>query len=169
ADLDAQYGAVFVGVGLGRIQPLGIPGEELEGVVDSLQFIATLKTDRPRATVGRRVIVIGGGNTAIDAVTQAKRLGAEEVTLAYRRGEKEMSAYRHEVDLAVKAGCRFLFNVAPTLILGSDRVEAVELVRTRSGGGRQGSLETVAGSEFTVGCDMVLKANGQTAQRELLE
>src|SRR5436190_11988586 len=93
-DLLAEYDAVFVGIGLGSTKRLGIPGEDLPGVVDALTFIEHLKTHPYRDTqVGQRVIVIGAGNTAIDAVTQAKRLGAATATIVYRRGETDIPRY----------------------------------------------------------------------------
>ncbi len=171
-DLERQHDAVFVGVGLGRIGRLGIPGDELDGVVDALDFIAQLKLDRSRARVGRRVVVIGGGNTAIDAVTQSQRLGAEEVTLVYRRGEAEMPAYKHEVQLARESGCRFSFLHHPTRILGRGKVEAIELQRMRLGApdasGRR-KPEPAGGDPLVLACDMVIPATGQQPRSELLE
>ncbi|HLQ59413.1 MAG TPA: FAD-dependent oxidoreductase, partial [Gemmatimonadales bacterium] len=101
-----DYDAVFVGVGLGSTKQLGIPGEDLPGVVDALTFIEHLKTHPYRdTTVGRQVVVIGAGNTAIDAVTQAKRLGAATATIVYRRGEADMPCYHYEYELAKRDGC----------------------------------------------------------------
>ena len=165
ADLERDYAAVFVGVGLGRISALGIPGEQTAGVLDSLDFIQAVKTNRKSAHIGQRVVVIGGGNTAIDAVTQAARLGAGEVHLAYRRGREDMPAYDHEVELAVRAGCRFEFHVAPTRVVGDGKVEGIELVRTRAAvPGGKGPVEIIAGSEFVLPCDTILKANGQDSR-----
>ena len=146
----AEYDAVFVGVGLGRTKTLGIPGEDLPGVIDALTFIEHLKTHRYRETaVGRQVVVIGAGNTAIDAVTQAKRLGAAAATIVYRRGEADMPCYHYEYELAKRDGCGFRFNTAPQRIIanGSGAVAAIE-VRTPNGN------ETIA-------CDMVIVAIGQ--------
>ncbi len=149
----AEYDAVFVGIGLGLTKSLGIPGEDLPGVVDALTFIEHLKTHPYRETrVGRRVAVIGAGNTAIDAVTQAKRLGAERSTIVYRRGEADMPCFRYEYELAKADGCQFRFHCRPTRILGSARVEGLE-------------VETPHGTE-TIDCDMVLTALGQTARDE---
>ena len=146
----AEYDAVFVGVGLGRTKRLGIPGEDLPGVVDALTFIEHLKTHPYRETaVGRQVVVIGAGNTAIDAVTQAKRLGAATATIVYRRGEADMPCYHYEYELAKRDGCGFRFNAAPQRIIanGSGAVAAVE-VRTSHG-------------NETIPCDMVIVAIGQ--------
>ncbi|HEX7937837.1 MAG TPA: FAD-dependent oxidoreductase [Gemmatimonadaceae bacterium] len=95
--LKKTYAAVFIGIGLGATRRLGIPGEELAGVSDALTFIEHLKSNpHNRTTIGRHVVVVGAGNTAIDAATQARRLGAERVTLVYRRGVEDMSAYEYE-------------------------------------------------------------------------
>jgi len=151
--LVTDYDAVFVGVGLGETKALGIPGEELDGVVDALSFIAHLKTHPYRETrVGRRVVVIGAGNTAIDAVTQAKRLGAEQSTIVYRRGERDMPCYDYEYELAKRDGCAFRFHAVPKRILGNGRVEGLE-------------VETPQGPEL-IPCDMVIKALGQTPRSE---
>ncbi len=172
ADLERDFAAIFVGVGLGKIQPLGVPGESLDGALDALDFIAELKVSRARAADrvrGRRVVVIGGGNTAIDAVTQSARLGASEVWLVYRRAQAAMPAYRHEQALALGAGCRFVFEAAPVRLDGDKAVQSITLVRMRSEGeGRTAALAPIPGSEFTIACDVVLKANGQTANQSLL-
>jgi dihydropyrimidine dehydrogenase (NAD+) subunit PreT len=152
----AEFDAVFVGVGLGRTKRLGIPGEDLTGVVDALTFIEHLKTHPYRETgVGRHVVVIGAGNTAIDAVTQAKRLGAASATIVYRRGESEMSCYRYEYELAKRDGCGFRFNAAPQRIVadGNGAVASVE-------------VRTPQGSESIV-CDMVIIAIGQAERTDL--
>jgi dihydropyrimidine dehydrogenase (NAD+) subunit PreT len=148
----AEYDAVFVGVGLGKTKSLGIPGEELPGVVDALTFIEHLKTHPYRDTrIGNRVVVIGAGNTAIDAVTQAKRLGAREATIVYRRGEADMPCYHYEYQLAKRDGCGFRFNAVPQRIVanGRDGVAGIE-------------LQTPQGPE-TLECDMVIVAIGQGA------
>jgi glutamate synthase (NADPH/NADH) small chain len=149
ARLLEDHDAVLVAVGLGLTRRLGIPGEDLPGVVDALAFIETLKT-HPYAEVpvGNRVVVIGAGNTAIDAVTQAKRLGAERATIVYRRGEADMPAYDYEYQIAKNDGCDFRFHCVPRAIVGNAKVQGLE-------------VETAAGRE-TIACDMVIKALGQT-------
>jgi glutamate synthase (NADPH/NADH) small chain len=152
----ADYDAVFVGVGLGNTGRLGIPGEDLPGVIDALTFIEHLKTHPYRDTaVGRHVVVIGAGNTAIDAVTQAKRLGAADATIVYRRGEDDMSCYQYEYELAKRDGCGFRFNAAPRRIVGN-------------GGGSVAGVEvsTAHGIE-TIACDMVIVAIGQAPRDKL--
>lgn len=153
--LVAEYDAVFVGIGLGATRRLGIPGEDLEGVVDALSFIEHLKTHPYRETwVGRRVLVIGAGNTAIDAVTQAKRLGAEHATIVYRRGEAEMPCYHYEYELAKQDGCEFRFQARPKRIVGTKAVEGLE-------------VETPDGLAL-IPCDMVITAIGQGERTEFL-
>jgi dihydropyrimidine dehydrogenase (NAD+) subunit PreT len=150
-----DYDAVFVGVGLGLTRRLGIPGESLAGVVDALTFIAQLKSRPYRETrVGRRVVVIGAGNTAIDAATQAKRLGAAEATIVYRRGEADMPCFDYEYALAQRDGCAFRFHCTPRRVLGVHHVEGLE-------------VETAHGIEV-LPCDMVITALGQAARDEFL-
>jgi glutamate synthase (NADPH/NADH) small chain len=149
-----EYDAVFVGVGLGKTKSLGIPGEDLEGVIDALTFIEHLKTHPYRETrVGKRVVVIGAGNTAIDAVTQAKRLGAEQSTIVYRRGEDDMPCYDYEYELAKRDGCSFRFHASPIRIVGKALVEGLE-------------IETPGKQRETIPCDMVIIAIGQGARAE---
>jgi len=144
-----EYDAVFIGVGLGGTKKLGIPGEDLPGVIDALTFIEHLKTHPYReTTVGRQVVVIGAGNTAIDAVTQAKRLGAATATIVYRRGEADMPCYHYEYELAKRDGCGFRFNAAPQRIIGNGSAVAGIEVRT-------------ANDSETIPCDMVIVAIGQ--------
>ena len=109
--LESQFDAIFIGVGLGPTQKLGIPGEDLPGVVDAVRFIAAYKTEA-RYDVGPRTIVIGGGNTAIDAAIAARILGAEESIMAYRRGESEMPAFEFEYDHAKAFGVSFQWNAS---------------------------------------------------------
>ena len=148
--LRSQHDAVFLGVGLGETNKLNIPGEELEGVYDALHFIELVKTrDWKSVPLGKTVAVIGAGNTAIDAVTQAKRLGAEKVIMVYRRTEKDAPAYEYELELARKDGIEFLWNTIPTAIGGHGRVSTL---RVRTG----------EYNEYKIDCDMVIKAIGQT-------
>jgi dihydropyrimidine dehydrogenase (NAD+) subunit PreT len=172
ADLERQFDAVFIGVGLGKVGKLGIPGEELEGVTEAIAFIESLKLARATTRVGKRVVVIGGGNTSIDCVTQARALGAEEVTLVYRRSADEMPAYAHEVQLAREYGCRFVYQAAPLKIAGKAHVEAIELQKMRLGApdssGRR-KPEPIPGEVLTLPCDMVIAATGQEKHLALLE
>jgi dihydropyrimidine dehydrogenase (NAD+) subunit PreT len=170
--IEKAHDAVFIAVGLGSTRLLGIPGEDLTGVLEALAWIAHLKTHPyARTPVGRRVVVIGAGNTAIDAVTQAKRLGAERATIVYRRGPGDMPAYHYEQELAKKDGCEFRFFTQPVRVLGDGAgVTGIECLRTEPGPpdakGRRAPVE-VPGSTFVIECDMVLKALGQAAREEL--
>ena len=149
ADLSSQHQAIFLATGLGATNKLNIPGEDLPGVYDALAFIERVKTREWKSVpIGKNVVVIGAGNTAIDAVTQAKRLGAEKVTLIYRRTERDAPAYDYEMELARKDGIEFMWETAPVEIGGNSRVSGMRV--------RQGNFE------FKIDCDMVIKAIGQT-------
>ena len=150
-----DFDAVLVAIGLGASKSLGIPGEELAGVVDALSFIETLKVRRGEAKVGRDVVVIGAGNTAIDAVTQAKRLGAQTSTIVYRRGEADMPCYDYEYQLAKADGCAFRFHATPVRILPGSSGRSVGAMHVQTPQG----LETIA-------CDMVIKALGQVKRTD---
>jgi glutamate synthase (NADPH/NADH) small chain len=147
------------------------PGDELPGVWESLPFIEALKTGAPPA-VGDSVVVIGGGNTAIDVACEARRLGAREVTLLYRRTEAEMPAYRHEVEEAREEGVRFQWLATPVRFLGDSRLEAVECRLMRLGepdaSGRR-RPEPMPGTEFTIPADTAVKAIGQQPRAEIAE
>jgi dihydropyrimidine dehydrogenase (NAD+) subunit PreT len=168
-----DHDAVFVGIGLGQTEDLGIPGEDLDGVVDAITFIDELKAKKLRdVRVGRRVAVIGAGNTSVDAATQAKRLGAEMVMVLYRRTEAEMPAYEYEYEIAKKDGCVYYFLTAPKRIVGKKSVEGIECVRMKLGkpdaSGRP-APEPIRGSEFVLECDMVIKSLGQKKQRDFVQ
>jgi len=168
ADLLEEYDGVFLGVGLGAIPALGIPGEDLAGAEDALDFIAKVKA-LPRADMsleGERVAVIGGGNTAIDAVTQSARLGADKVYLVYRRGREQMRAYDHEIEKAKSDGAEFVFWSVPVAIEGTDAITALRCQRTEL---RDGSPVGLAGSEFTLEATRVFRATGQTKRRSFFE
>lgn len=178
AELLRDYDAVFLGIGLGRTAALGIPGEDLPGVWEALDFVFQTHTQPlDQCECGRRVVVIGGGNTAVDVATAAVRLEAQAVTIAYRRGESDMPAFAYEYELAKSDGIAWEFFAAPQrVIAGPDgRACAVEFLRTRTepqahtrGSGRDAKLETIPGSEFRIECDMVVKALGQVALTEFL-
>ena len=172
ADLEKAHDAIFLSVGLGNSPNLNIPGEELSGVVDALEFIEKVTTRQwEKVDVGRRVAVIGAGNTAIDAVTESKRLGAEEVMIIYRRGEEEMSAYDFEYELAKSDGVVFHFLTAPKRIVGNNKVEGLECIRMSLGApdakGKR-APEAIPNSEFTIPVDMVIKSIGQKPNESFL-
>jgi glutamate synthase (NADPH/NADH) small chain len=171
--LEKDYDAIFIGVGLGETWAMNIPGEDLEGVCGALEFIESTKSlPFSRVTVGRRVACIGAGNTAIDVVTAARRLGAEAVYLVYRRSEREMPAFRYEFELAQKDGVNFLWQTQPVRILGSHgAVTGLECLRTHLGApderGKR-SPETIPNSAFTIEVDMVVRAVGQKQSTDFL-
>ena len=161
SDLRRDYAAVFLAIGLAGVKALGIDGEQLAGVRDAVDFIAGLRqaADLRSVPVGRRVVVIGGGNTAIDAAVQSRKLGAEQITLAYRRGAAQMSATFAEREFAQTQGVNLVEWVQPRRFIGSDGgVSAVEFEYTRldAAGRLSGTGETL-----TIAADMVLKAVGQ--------
>ena len=170
--IEEDFDAIFIGIGLGETWDLKIPGNELDGVVGAMEFIEPTKTrsfqDVP---VGRRVACIGAGNTAIDVVTAAKRLGAEQVHLIYRRGETDMPAFRYEYDLAKLDGITFHWHTQPTRIVGHDgKVSALECVRTRTESAADGThrIATIPGSESIIAVDMVVRAIGQKPVTQLM-
>jgi glutamate synthase (NADPH/NADH) small chain len=165
SDLERDYDFVFLGVGLGSMEKLGIPGEESQGVIDALRFIERYKT-YPDFRVGRRVIVIGGGNTALDAANAAKRLGAREVHLFYRRTDAEMPAFSFEYDHSRLEGVEFHWLSQPVEIVEREgQAVAVKFIETQlsspDASGRR-RPEAIPGTEFAIECDMVIPALGQS-------
>lgn len=158
--LRADFDAVFLGIGLGGVNALRAEGEDRENVLDAVDFIADLRQagDLSSLPVGRSVVVIGGGMTAVDAAVQSKLLGADEVTIVYRRGQDGMSASRYEQDLATSKGVRLVFNAQPVAVHGNGAVREVEFEYTETtDGGLKGTGET-----FRLAADQVFKAIGQT-------
>lgn len=169
AELRARYDAVFLGIGLGGTNALRVPGEDLEGVEDAVAFIENLRQTPDIGTplAGKKVVVIGGGNTAIDAAIQAKLLGAEEVTLAYRRGPEHMGATAHEQALAKLAGVTIRPWLKPRRLVadGGNAVATIELEKTKLVDG-----ELVGTNHTTIlPVDLVLKAVGQTLDASALD
>jgi glutamate synthase (NADPH/NADH) small chain len=175
AQLEGESDAIFVGIGLGATDDLHIPGEELGGCRDALSFIEETKSKSlADIQLARRIAVIGGGNTAIDVVTAARRLGAEEVYMVYRRGPEEMSAFAYEYELAKRDMVSFLWQALPVRIIGDAQgcVAALECIRTEKGPpdkarGRS-SFVPVPGSEFRLDVGMVIKALGQQRKTDFL-
>ncbi|MFO0829835.1 MAG: FAD-dependent oxidoreductase [Phycisphaerales bacterium] len=191
--LRAEHDALFIGVGMGDDMPARIPGENLAGIWESLQFIEELKLGAAgKLHVGRRVAVIGGGNTAIDVAReavmlwvseitagntaidvarQAVMLGASDVMMLYRRSEAEMPAFAHEIRAAKREGVHIVPLVAPVAFLGTNRVTGVRCVRMQLGApdasGRP-RPEPIPGSEFDIEVDTVIKAIGQKPHSELM-
>jgi len=160
--LRKDYDAVFLGLGLAGVNALQAEGEDMAGVEDAVAYIARLRQARDQAMlpVGRRIVVIGGGNTAIDIAIQTKKLGAEDVTIAYRRGPEQMSATHHEQEFAQVSGVKIKHWVKPAKLIGKGgAVAGIELEYTRLGTG--GKLEGT-GETFALECDQLFKAIGQT-------
>ncbi|MCP4459631.1 MAG: FAD-dependent oxidoreductase [Cytophagales bacterium] len=164
-NLASTYEAVFVGIGMGTTSALNIPGEELANCKGATEFIEVLKMNHLDVAIGKSVVVLGGGNTAMDAASESARMGAESVVLAYRRRADEMGAYEFEWKLAKGVGVQGEFNAAPIGIVGNGKVEGVRFRRTENKGGK---LVEVEGSEFEIACDMVIKATGQRKQVDFL-
>jgi dihydropyrimidine dehydrogenase (NAD+) subunit PreT len=164
AYIDSFNDAVVLAVGMGYDVEVDYPGDDLEGVWNSLPFIEAIKTGK-RPEVGRSVVVIGGGNTAVDVAREARLLGAHDVTLVYRRTQAEMPAYAHEVEEARAEGAAVEWLTLPLRFVGSDRLEGVECRRCRLGAvdssGRR-RPEEMPGTEFVLAADTAVKAIGQS-------
>ena len=157
--LKAEYDAVFLGIGLAGVNALGAEGEDKTGVMDAVEFIAELRQagDLSKLPVGRDVVVIGGGMTAIDAAVQAKLLGALNVTLVYRRGRDRMNASPFEQDLAASKGVRIVTNASPVRVIGNGSLREIEFEYTDD------ALKPT-GQTFRLAADQVFKAIGQTLE-----
>ena len=164
-ELFDKHDALFIGIGLGESGRLSITGEDLEGVIGALKFIENVKEENwSSVNVGGHVAVIGAGNTSIDAATEAKRLGAEEVMIVYRRSESEMPANDWEYRLAKDDGIIFRFLTSPIEIIGNKSVEGIKCIKNKlSEPDKQGRKKPVPipNSEFEIPVDMVIYALGQ--------
>ncbi len=170
ADLQQEgFAAIFIGIGAHASLKLGIPGEDgTRGVIDALAFLRGVNLGTGIA-IGKRVVVVGGGNVAVDAARVARRLGAEKVSVVYRRSEAEMPAYAEEVAGALAEGVRFEYLTAPVRIVGAEgAVTGFECLRTELGppdaSGRRRPVP-IANSEFEIACDTVIPAIGQLTER----
>lgn len=173
ADLQKNYDAVYLGMGVGVARQLEIPGEDLQGVEDAINFIYKIRDKGyPAVPVGDKVAVIGMGMTAIDAATQAKRLGAKEVTMVYRRTEAEKPCTQVELDIAKLDGCEIIWLAAPKEVKGTNG-KVTELVCSKmnlgepDASGRRSPVDT--GETFSLEVDMVIKAAGQVPFEELVD
>ncbi len=170
--LKKEFDAVYLGIGVGVARQLDIPGEKLEGVVDAIQFIYDIRDKGyPAIPVGDRVAVIGMGMTAIDAATQAKRLGAKEVTMIYRRTQDEMPCTEFELNIAKQDGCNITWLAAPIKVKGAQgKVKQLVCRKMKLGepdaSGRSSPVDT--GETFTLDVDMVIKAAGQVPFEKLI-
>jgi glutamate synthase (NADPH/NADH) small chain len=164
--LESEFDRIFIGVGLGAMQKLGIPGEDGEGVMNALELIAAYKTGRLRELHGT-VVVVGAGNTAIDAASAARRLGAEAVYLLYRRTENDIPAFDFEYQHAKQEGVQFLWRRLPVAV---QRIEKggllLETVQVRQ---LEGKLLPLPNSQYTIPCDLLVPAIGQSPLAQLMQ
>jgi dihydropyrimidine dehydrogenase (NAD+) subunit PreT len=160
AKLCREFDAVFLAVGLAGVNRLGLDSEDMPGVLDAVRYIAELRQapDKARLPVGRRIVVVGGGMTAIDVAVQSKRLGAEDVTIVYRRGREQMGASGYEQELAQRDGVRIRHWARPVRLVGKEYLTRVEFEATRES--PAGRLEGT-GETFAMNADVVFKAIGQ--------
>ena len=165
-NLETEYDAIFMGVGLGKTAILKLDGEDKENVIGAVEFIEELRMKQHQVRVPAKVVVIGGGNTAMDAASESARMGARKTVLAYRSSKTKMGAYGFEYDLAISAGVDSLFNVTPIAIVGNGKVEGVKFAKTEM---VEGKLKTNMNNTFIVRCDLVIKATGQAKQGHLYE
>ena len=165
AQLLAEYDAVFIGVGLGEDSRLGVPGEDGEGVVGATAWIEEMKLTAKRSNPlrGKVVVVVGGGNTAIDVARECALLGAEEVAMVYRRGLEAMSGYAHELDGARKEGVRVITSAQPMAVArdADGAVRALRVASTEDG-------RAIAGTERQIACDLIALAIGQSKMRGIV-
>ena len=168
----ADHDAVFLAVGLGVDKPVPVPGSGLPGVYSVLRFLEDAKTPTTTRPPGKRVVIVGGGNVSLDAAATAKRLGASDVTLIYRRGEQEMRIWKSELTEARGQGVAIAFLTTPVEIVGGAHVEGVRcrrtrLVEPRDTDGRRTPVE-IPGSDFLIEADAVIVAIGQTPGTDFL-
>jgi len=150
-----------LGVGIGPTATLGLSGEDKPHVIGAVEFIEDLRMKHHQVSVPEKVIVIGGGNTAMDAASESAKMGSQQVTLVYRRDRDSMGAYDFEYKFAISTGVDAVFNATPIEITDS----GVKFVKTHVVNGK---LENIEGSEFVMECDLVIKATGQTKHGEFL-
>ncbi len=166
AQLEKDFAFIFLGVGLGAMRPLGIPGSDHPDVVDALQFIEDYKTGKTGRIDGK-VVVVGAGNTAIDAANAAKRLGAEDVTIVYRRTEEHIPAFDFEFEHAKQLGVRFFWMAQPVAIHAfGDTIRSVECERTEIDA--NGNTSCIPRSGFHLNCNLVIPALGQSPLLDFL-
>ena len=163
--LEKNYDAIFLGIGLGNTSKIQLKGEDLENVLGATEIIEELRLNHHNTVLKNKIVVLGGGNTAMDAASEAARMGAENVVLAYRRSKEEMPAYDFEYDLAKGVGVKGLFNVAPVEILGNRKVTGIKFIKTEIVNHK---VKNIEGSEFIIECDMIIKATGQKKLVEFL-
>ncbi|MFD2682196.1 NAD(P)-dependent oxidoreductase [Bacillus seohaeanensis] len=174
-ELLESYDSIILAAGMSHVPNLNIEGEELDGVYDAIEFVKSTKGQKlSKDLIGKNVVVIGAGNTAIDGATCSVRLGADNVKILYRRTAEEMTAYDFEYEFAKQDGVEFRWLTAPTKIIGDEqgKVRAIECIKMELGeAGEDGRRRPVPvpGSEFTLKVDAVIKAIGQTRHLSLIE
>lgn len=164
-ELKTEYNAVFIGVGLVGVNELSVPGNDKNNVLDAVKFIENLRQKKDKASIpiGRKIVVIGGGMTAVDAAVQSKLLGADDVSIVYRRERAKMGASKFEQDLATSKGVRIIENASPVEISGNEAVSSIKFAYTKS---TNGVLE-IQSEEFELEVDQVFKAIGQNIDSNL--
>jgi glutamate synthase (NADPH/NADH) small chain len=164
--LETEFDFIFLGLGLGAMQRLNVPGEDSKGVMNALELIAAYKTGHVRELQGT-VVVVGAGNTAIDAANAARRLGAAPVYMLYRRSEQEMSAFDFEFEHAKQEGVQFMWRRLPVAIRPDAHGRLLlETVQVRQADRK---LEVIPDSEATIDCDLIVPAIGQSPLTEMLQ
>lgn len=169
--LEKEYDAIFLAMGLGKSKTIGIKGENLKGVWGAAEFICSLREKEQKIEVGKNVVVIGAGNTSIDAAVESSKLGAT-VTIVYRRSANEQSAYYFEVELAKRNDVKFIYLASPIEIIGNKEVEGVKFIRNNlcnTNGAKKPNIEPIPNSEFVIPCEMAIIATGQEKMTNLLQ
>lgn len=174
SELIENYDAVVLAVGMSSVPKLGIEGEDADGVFDAIDFVKETKTAKTMDLIGKKAVVIGAGNTAIDAATCSVRLGAEDVSILYRRTQAEMTAYDFEYEFAKQDGVAFKWLTAPKRIVTNEdnRVIGIECFKMELSAGIDGQRPRpvpVQGSEFIIETDAVIRAIGQSRYLNLIE
>ncbi|MBI5021537.1 MAG: FAD-dependent oxidoreductase [Ignavibacteriales bacterium] len=172
SQLKNKFDAIYLGIGLGKDRSLGLKGENLRGVYLVLEFLETAKVKQKKMSIGKKVVVVGGGNVSLDAAATAKRLGASEVILIYRRSESEMKVWKSELEEARKQGVEIRFLTNPIEIIGTKRVSGIKCRRTtlskkKDESGRLIPVE-VKGSDFILEADTVIIAIGQSIGSDIV-
>ena len=170
SELEKSYDAIFIAIGLGSSKKPKLKGENLSSVIGAIEFIHKLREKEQKIKVGKNVIVIGAGNTAIDAAVESAKLGAD-VIVVYRRSEKEQSAYSFEIELAKKSGVKFMYLTSPIEIVGNGEVEGIKCIKNKlinKNGVKKPEVAPINGSEFIIPCNMVITAIGQESAFDFL-
>ncbi|MEE9372959.1 MAG: FAD-dependent oxidoreductase, partial [Saprospiraceae bacterium] len=162
--IEKKYDAIFLGIGLGKTNMPKISGKNLQNCRGATEFIEDFKRDPLNTRMGKKIVIVGGGNTAMDAASEAARMGAD-TTLVYRRSKNEMGAYDFEYDLIKSVGAKALFNVTVKKVLGGTKVQKIVCVKTQS---KNGVLVEIEGSEFSISCNFLILATGQEKQISIL-